>query len=84
MTGPEARLEPARRAPSLTELLVGGAIVIADNVFHAVPNEVPIPFVLGIASIRLRSRTWRAIGFAVLICSSLGWRTEFAWQAVAS
>ena len=55
-------MSPAQRGLSLIEFLIGGAIVIAHNVFHAIPNEVPILFVLGIASILIRTRDWRAIG----------------------
>lgn len=55
---------PAQRGVSLLELVVGSALVIGHNVFHVVPNEVPILFVLGIASIRLREGSWRAIGLA--------------------
>lgn len=47
---------------SLAEFVLGGAIVIAHNVFQAVPNEVPILFVLAIISIRLRDGRWKAIG----------------------
>lgn len=50
------------RLLSLAEFALGGAIVIAHNVFHAVPNEVPILFVLGILSIRLREGSFAAIG----------------------
>jgi len=50
---------------SLAEFVLGGAIVVAHNVYHLVPNEVPILFVLGIASIRLREGNWRAIGLAL-------------------
>jgi membrane protease YdiL (CAAX protease family) len=53
-----------QRALSLVEFLVGAAIVIGHNVYHVVPNEVPILFVLGILSIRLRSGNWAAIGLA--------------------
>jgi len=52
------------RGLSSVELVLGGAIVVAHNVYHLVPNEVPILFVLGIASIRLREGNWRAIGLA--------------------
>jgi len=38
------------RSLSFAELIVGAAIVIAYNVYHIVPNEVPI--VPGILSIR--------------------------------
>lgn len=55
-------LSPAYRAISFAEVIVGAGIVIAHNVFHAVPNEVPILFVLGIASIRLREGSWHKIG----------------------
>lgn len=57
------KLVPRQRAVSLMELLFGAAIVIAHNVFHVVPNEVPILFVLGVASIRVRAGAWRAVGF---------------------
>ena len=57
-TGPT----PLKRALSLAELALGTFIVIGHNVFHIVPNEVPILFVLGIASIRLREGSWSAIG----------------------
>ncbi len=38
----------AQRWFSLAELLVGSAIVIGHNVYHVVPNEVPILFALGL------------------------------------
>lgn len=64
-----ARLQPNRLAPSqrwlsLAELVVGSAIVIGHNVYHVVPNEVPILFVLGLLSIRLRDGSLTAIGLA--------------------
>ena len=52
------------RATSALELLVGTAIVIGHNVLHVVPNEVPILFVLGWVSIRLRDGGWRQVGLA--------------------
>ena len=48
---------------SALELLLGAFIVIGHNVFHVVPNEVPILFVLGLVSIRLRNGGWSAMGF---------------------
>jgi len=51
------------RLLSAIELLVGTAIVIGHNVFRAVPNEVPILFVLGLVSIRIRDGSLGAIGF---------------------
>jgi len=53
----------ASRALSGFELLLGAVVVIGHNVFHVVPNEVPILFVLGLASIRIRDGGWSAIGF---------------------
>jgi hypothetical protein len=44
------------------EFLFGAFIVIGHNVFHIVPNEVIILFVLGLISIRLRDRSWSAMG----------------------
>ncbi len=58
------RLTAPQRALSLVELAVGAGIVIGHNVFHVVPNEVPILFVLGILSIRLREGSWNAIGLS--------------------
>jgi hypothetical protein len=45
------------------EFLLGALIVIGHNVFRVVPNEVPILFVLGLLSIRLRNGGWAAMGF---------------------
>ncbi|MBI1739095.1 MAG: CPBP family intramembrane metalloprotease [Acidobacteria bacterium] len=44
------------------ELLLGALIVIGHNVYHVVPNEVPILFVLGLLSLRLRDGGWSAMG----------------------
>lgn len=54
---------PDSRTLSALELLLGTAIVIGHNVFHVVPNEVPILFVLGLVSVRLRDGSWSAMGF---------------------
>jgi membrane protease YdiL (CAAX protease family) len=51
------------RTFSAFELLIGAGIVIGHNVFHVVPNEVPILFVLGLVSFRLREGGWSAMGF---------------------
>ena len=56
------RLSPAQRWFSLVELVVGSAIVIGYNVYHVVPNEVPILFVLGLISVHLRDGSWTAMG----------------------
>jgi membrane protease YdiL (CAAX protease family) len=47
---------------SLSEFVVGAAIVIGHNVYHVVPNEVPILFVLALISFRLRDGGWSALG----------------------
>jgi hypothetical protein len=51
------------RALSAFELLLGAAIVLGYNVFHVIPNEVPILFVLGLVSVRLRNGSLSAMGF---------------------
>jgi hypothetical protein len=55
-------LTPAQRWISLAEFVVGGAIVIGHNVYHVIPNEVPILFVIGLISLRVRDRGWGVIG----------------------
>lgn len=51
------------RTLSAFEVLLGAAIVIGYNVFHIIPNEVPILVVLGLVSIRLRDGSLSAMGF---------------------
>jgi CAAX protease family protein len=55
-------LTPLQRWISLAEFLVGAAIVIGYNVYHVIPNEVPILFVIGLISLRLRDGGWGVIG----------------------
>ena len=62
---PANSLSPRARWLSLLEFVLGGAIVIAHNVFRVIPNEVPILLVLGLISFRLRDKSWTAMG--------LGW-----------
>jgi uncharacterized protein len=57
-----SQLTPAQRWISLAEFLIGTAIVIGHNVYHVVPNEVPILFVIGLISLRVRDGGWRIIG----------------------
>ena len=64
------RLAPPQRLLSLAELAVGSAIVIGHNVYHVIPNEVPILFVLGLLSLQLRDGSWSAMG--------LGW--PISWR----
>jgi uncharacterized protein len=58
---PQPRLLNAR-AISAVEFLFGTAIVIGHNVLRVVPNEVPILFLLGLLSARLRNGGLSAIG----------------------
>jgi uncharacterized protein len=58
----EKRVKPGQRLFSLAEVLIGSAIVIGHNVYHVVPNEVPILVVLGLISVRLRDGSWTAMG----------------------
>jgi hypothetical protein len=58
----EKSLPSRARFVSLVEFLLGGLIVIGHNVFHILPNEVPILFVLGWISLRLRDGGWKAAG----------------------
>ena len=51
------------RLLSFAELLLGAFIVIAHNVYHILPNEVPILFVLGLLSSWFREGSLFAFGF---------------------
>src|SRR6476620_7864296 len=68
------------RGLSLAEFLIGGFIVIGHNVFHLLPNEVPILFILGWISLRLRNGGWKAAG---LIRPRSWWKTV-AWAVGAA
>lgn len=56
------QLTPTQRWISLAEFVIGGAIVIGHNVYHVIPNEVPILFVIGLISLRVRDGGWGVIG----------------------
>lgn len=58
----QPRLTPASRCLSLAEFVLGGAIVIGHNVYHVIPNEVPILMVIGLISLRVRDGGWGVIG----------------------
>jgi membrane protease YdiL (CAAX protease family) len=75
----QASLDPRQRWISLFEFLVGSAIVVAHNVYHRVPNEVPILFVLGWISIRLRNGGWKMVG----LCRPDSWRKTILWGVLA-
>ncbi len=63
----------ASRALSAFELLFGAFIVIGHNVFHIVPNEVIVLFVVGSVSIWLRDGRWSSMGFK----RPVSWRRIF-------
>ena len=52
------RSSPKQRAISCVEMCLAILIVVAHNVFHWIPNEVPILFVLAFASFRIREGKW--------------------------
>ena len=56
--------------------MLGAAIVIGHNVFHVVPNEVPILVVLAVVSMRLRAGRWA--------WNTLGFRRPTSWIRVVS
>jgi membrane protease YdiL (CAAX protease family) len=47
---------------SAAEFILGAGIVIGHNVFHVVPNEVPILFGIGWISIHFRNGGWKTVG----------------------
>ena len=59
---PGKPLSSGQRWIALGELAVGSAIVIGHNVYHVIPNEVPILFVLGLLSAQVRDGSWKAVG----------------------
>jgi membrane protease YdiL (CAAX protease family) len=65
---------------SLAELAVGSAIVIGHNVYHLIPNEVPILFVIGLISLRLRDGGWSAMGLRW----PLSWRRTVLFALAAA
>lgn len=77
---PARILSPFERAVSLFELALGIAIVIAHNVFHAVPNEVPILAALALLSFVLRDRGFKVIGWV----RPASWVRTLAWAVGAA
>jgi membrane protease YdiL (CAAX protease family) len=71
-------LNARQRWFSLAEFVVGAVIVIAHNVYHRIPNEVPILFVLGWISIWLRDGGWAAVG----LHKPDSWWKTILWGAV--
>ena len=75
----QRHLNARQRWFSLAELVVGAAIVIAHNVYHRVPNEVPILFLLGWISIRLRDGGWKRVGLK----RPESWQKTILWGLLA-
>ncbi len=75
--GPESEehFDARQRWISLAEFALGASIVILHNVYHRVPNEVPILFVLGWISIRLRNGGWKSVGLR----KPDSWRKTILW-----
>jgi CAAX protease family protein len=65
---------PRARWFSLLELVLGVFIVFGHNIFHILPIEVPILFVLGWISLRLRNGGWKCAGLS---------RPQLWWKTVA-
>jgi hypothetical protein len=77
-SSPTPVLTSRQRLFSLAEFTVGAAIVIGHNVYHVVPNEVPILFVIGLISLRVRDGGWGVIGLR--LPTSWGKTALFALQ----
>ena len=73
-------LTPSARWLSTLEVALGAFIVIGHNVFHLVPNEVPILFVLFWISLRLRDGGWRVAG----LTRPRSWGRTFLMAIVAA
>jgi membrane protease YdiL (CAAX protease family) len=86
----------AQRWLSLLEVVLGAFIVIGHNVFHIVPNEVPILFVLFWISLRLRdgggsvagltrpNSWWKTVLMAIVAAALLQIGSQFVIQPLAS
>lgn len=63
--GNSSSLSSGSRALSAAEACLAAIAVIGHNVFHRIPNEVPILVVLAIISLRVRQGRWNwgALGF---------------------
>lgn len=50
---------------SAGEAIAGSLIVFGYNVWHALPNSVPLLFAMGLISFRLREGSWTAMGLGL-------------------
>ena len=55
-------------------------IVIGHNVYHVIPNEVPILFVIGLISLRLRDGGWSVMG----VHGPASWRRTVLYAIAAA
>jgi len=76
----EDRLTSRQRWISFAEVVLGALIVVGHNVYHIVPNEVPILFVIGWISLRVRDGGWRAVGLRKPGC----WWKTVLWALLAA
>jgi hypothetical protein len=56
------------------EVLLGALVVIGHNVYHILPNEVPILVLILWISLLIRKNPWRSIG----LCKPASWRVSLA------
>lgn len=86
-------LAPRQRLISSLEVCLAVFIVVAHNVYHWVPNEVPILFILAIASFRIREgnsgtflykrpKSWLLTVIAAAACVGLFELKDLAVEAV--
>jgi hypothetical protein len=66
---------PRARWFSLLECAFGVFVVLGHNIFHILPNEVPILFVLGWLSLRWRNDGWKYAGCRLFFVS-FSWRVS--------
>src|SRR5262249_13033453 len=83
------------RCFSLFEVEISVFIILGHNVFHILPNEVPILFVFGWISLRLRNggwkyaglnrpqSWWKTVGLAILAAAILLLGSELVVEPVA-
>ena len=79
-TTSSSTLTPRARSLSFLELALGVFIVLAHNIFHILPNEVPILFVLGWVSLRRRNGGWKYAGLS----RPQSWRKTVTLAVVAA
>jgi membrane protease YdiL (CAAX protease family) len=59
----EASKQTHRKLLSALEFVLATAVVLGHNIWHVVPNEVPILAMAALVSVRLREGGWAALGF---------------------